>query len=60
MRRIRGFADRLDIDPQRTLHWGFAQAVLSLLWSLEDGDVLADSDPVLLLATSIEAMLSPL
>jgi streptomycin 6-kinase len=59
-RRIRRFADRLDIDAQRTLHWGFAQAVLSLLWSLEDGDVVADSDPVLLLATSIEAMLSPL
>ena len=59
-RRIRRFTDRLDIDPQRTLHWGFAQAVLSLLWSLEDGDVVAGSDPVLLLATSLEAMLSPL
>lgn len=59
-RRIRRFADRLDIDPQRTLHWGFAQAVLSLVWSLEDGDVVVESDPVLLLATSIEPMLSPL
>jgi streptomycin 6-kinase len=58
-RRIRRFADRLDIDFQRTLHWGFAQAVLSLLWSLEDGDAIADSSPGLLLARSLEAMLNP-
>lgn len=59
-RRIRRFSERIDIDVQRTLRWGFAQAVLSLLWSLEDGDAVANSDPVLLLATSIETMLTPL
>ena len=58
-RRIRRFADRIDIDVQRTVHWGFAQAVLSLVWSLEDGEPVTDSDPVLLLATSMAAMLSP-
>jgi streptomycin 6-kinase len=59
-RRIRRFAEGIDIDFQRTLRWGFAQAVLSLLWSLEDGESVADSDPVLGLATVIETMLSPL
>lgn len=37
----------------------FAQAVLSLVWSLEDGDPVTDSDPVLLLATSMAPLLSP-
>lgn len=57
---MRGFAEHIDIDAQRALRWAFAQVVLSLLWSLEDGECVADSDPVLGLATAMETMLSPL
>ena len=37
-RRIRQFEARLNVDPDRTLQWAFAQAVLSAIWSIEDGD----------------------
>lgn len=37
-RRSRIIAERLGHDRQRVLAWGFAQAVLSAVWSREDGD----------------------
>ncbi len=36
-RRASILAERLDIERQRILGWGLAQAVLSAWWSLEDG-----------------------
>ena len=37
-RRIDQFADELQIDRERVKGWGFAQAVLSVWWSYEDGE----------------------
>lgn len=37
-RRIALLADALDLDHERIRGWGLAQAVLSAVWSLEDGD----------------------
>ena len=37
-RRVNKLATRLGIDTGRTLSWAFAQAVLSAIWSIEDGD----------------------
>ncbi len=36
MRRVDQFADRLALDRERLLGWGFARAVLSAWWSYED------------------------
>lgn len=36
-RRARVFSERLGLDLKRVLGWCFAQAVLSAIWSLEDG-----------------------
>jgi streptomycin 6-kinase len=36
-RRVRIVSDSLGLDRQRVLGWAFAQAVLSAVWSLEDG-----------------------
>ena len=36
-RRAAILAERLELDPPRIVGWCFAQAVLSALWSLEDG-----------------------
>ncbi|WP_051247736.1 aminoglycoside phosphotransferase family protein [Inquilinus limosus] len=37
-RRVRLFADGLNLPEQRILRWAFAQAVLSALWHVEDED----------------------
>ncbi|MNR78930.1 Aminoglycoside/hydroxyurea antibiotic resistance kinase [compost metagenome] len=36
-RRVRLAAERTGIDSERILGWAFAQAVLSAIWSIEDG-----------------------
>jgi len=36
-RRAGIIAERLACDADRVLAWGFAQAVLSAVWALEDG-----------------------
>lgn len=36
LRRINQFADILGFDRQRLIGWGFAQSVLSAVWSFED------------------------
>ena len=37
-RRVRIFAERLGLPEERILRWSFAQAVLSAVWHVEDGD----------------------
>ena len=37
-RRIRHLEARLGVDRERSLSWAFAQAVLSAIWSIEDGE----------------------
>lgn len=57
-RRIRCFEARLKLDPDRALAWGFAQAVLSAVWGVEDGFPVDAHNPSLLLAEAIRPMLS--
>jgi streptomycin 6-kinase len=56
-RRLERFSEMLDLDFGRTLRWAFAQAVLSAVWSIEDGLTLRPADPALRLAETIQAML---
>ena len=56
-RRLARLARSLNINLARALEWGFAQAVLSAIWSLEDGFTVEADAPVLRLATAIRPML---
>jgi streptomycin 6-kinase len=56
-RRLKQFTNRLNLDYERTLRWAFAQAVLSAIWSIEDGIAVAATDPALRLAEVTRAML---
>jgi streptomycin 6-kinase len=58
-RRLQRFADKLAIDRGRALSWGFAQAVLSAAWTVEDGLQPSSHNPGLLLAQAIRPMLLP-
>jgi streptomycin 6-kinase len=55
-RRIRTLSSRLGLDADRVLRWGYAQAVLSAIWVVEDGYVLDPSNPSLQLAHALEPM----
>jgi len=52
-RRAERFARALRLDAGRVLEWGFAQAVLSLIWSREDGYDIRRDDPSLVLARTL-------
>ncbi|MGH9753364.1 MAG: aminoglycoside phosphotransferase family protein [Blastocatellia bacterium] len=52
-RRLRRFETMLKLDSDRALAWGFAQAVLSAIWSFEDGFAVDAGNPSLLLANTI-------
>ena len=56
-RRLKHFASRLNLDFRRALGWGFAQAVLSTIWCVEDGFAIGPRDPGLVLAAAIRPML---
>lgn len=58
-RRVARLATRLSIDFERTLAWGFAQAVLSAIWGVEDGLSVDATAPPLRLAHAIRVMLPP-
>ena len=55
--RLRRFETILGIDSLRALAWGFAQAVLATIWSVEDESVVKAGDSFLLLAAAIRPML---
>jgi streptomycin 6-kinase len=56
-RRVRCYEARLKLDAGRMIAWGFAQAVLSEIWGVEDGYTIdADSSP-LRLARAMRPML---
>lgn len=59
-RRVARLARRLNMNVARALEWAFAQAVLSAIWSLEDGFTVEADAPVLRLATAIRPMLPEL
>ena len=55
--RLRRYESKLKLDPKRALGWGFAQAVLSAIWSVEDGFTVDGRNPALMLANTIQPML---
>jgi streptomycin 6-kinase len=57
VRRLGCYEAELKIDPERALAWGFAQAVLSAVWSVEDGDAVDARNPALMLARVIGQLL---
>ena len=57
-RRVKHFARKLNLDFERALAWGFAQAVLSAIWGVEDGFIVDARDPSLRLANAIQPMLA--
>lgn len=56
-RRLLRYEARLNLDSDRALAWGFAQAVLSAIWSAEDGFPVDANNPSLLLAKAIRSIL---
>jgi len=49
----------LEIDVDRALQWSFAQAVLSAIWSREDGAAVGPRHAGLLLAHAIQTLVGP-
>src|ERR1700730_8269818 len=56
-RRLKRLASRLRLDFGRALAWGFAQAVLSAIWGVEDGFAVDALNPGIVLAEAIRPML---
>jgi len=56
-RRLRCFEAKLKLNSDRALAWGFAQAVLSAIWSVEDGFAVDAGNPSLRLANAISPIL---
>jgi streptomycin 6-kinase len=56
-RRLKRLASRLSLDFRRALAWGFAQAVLSAIWGVEDGFAVDALNPGIVLAEAIRPML---
>jgi streptomycin 6-kinase len=56
-RRVWTMCGRLGVEPARVLRWCFAQAVLSAVWSVEDGFLDADIVPLLEVANVSRALL---
>jgi streptomycin 6-kinase len=52
-RRLALYARRLKLDAERALQWAFAQAVLSGVWSVEDGAPVDATNPSIMLANAI-------
>jgi streptomycin 6-kinase len=56
-RRVAKYSARLGVDADRALRWAYAQAVLSAVWSVEDGFPVDDAHLSLQLARAIEPLL---
>jgi streptomycin 6-kinase len=56
-RRLMCYEAGLKLDSGRALAWGFAQAVLSAIWSVEDGYRVDDGNPALRLANAIRPLI---
>jgi streptomycin 6-kinase len=56
-RRLKIYEAKLSIDYHRALSWGFAQAVLSAIWLVEDGFKINAGNPSITLANAIRPML---
>jgi streptomycin 6-kinase len=56
-RRLETLTTSLNLDYSRALRWSYAQSILSALWNIEDGYPLFPTNPSLLLAHNLKAML---
>ena len=56
-RRIGTVSSRLGLDAHRVLRWGFAQAVLSAIWLIEDGYAIDANAAPLQLAGAMASMI---
>lgn len=56
-RRLTIYGARLKVVYDRALAWGFAQAVLSAIWSVEDGFAVDSRSPSIMLANAIRPLL---
>ncbi|HLL73680.1 MAG TPA: aminoglycoside phosphotransferase family protein [Pyrinomonadaceae bacterium] len=56
-RRLRRYESVLKLDAGRALAWAFAQAVLSAIWTVEDGGAVDEQNPSLILANAIRPLL---
>lgn len=56
-RRVDRFAWGLDVQAGRVVGWAFAQAVLSAIWLLEDGQDVRPDTPALLAARAARALI---
>jgi len=56
-KRLGCFEAKLKLDADRVLAWGFAQAVLSAIWSVEDGFAVDAGNPALKLANAISQIM---
>lgn len=52
-RRVGRLAAELPVDPERVLAWAYAQAVLAVVWMVEDGVAIGRDNPALLLARTL-------
>lgn len=56
-RRVGQYAAQLGVDADRALRWAYAQAVLSAIWSVEDGFPVDSGHQSLRLARAVEPLL---
>lgn len=56
-RRLLTYEHKLGLDSQRMLAWSFAQAVLSAIWSVEDGFEVSETDGAIALAKITASLL---
>jgi streptomycin 6-kinase len=56
-RRLSQFGKHLRLNLDRVLGWAYAQAALSAIWSIEDGQAVSPDDPTVALARRLEPML---
>lgn len=56
-KRVDRVARNLNLNATRILAWGFAQAVLSAVWAVEDGFAIEPGNPWIVLANAIRPML---
>jgi streptomycin 6-kinase len=54
--RVERLARELDLDATRILRWSLSQAVLALIWLIEDGEAVERHHPWLRLAAALEPM----
>jgi streptomycin 6-kinase len=57
-RRVKLYGTKLKLDTDRALRWTFAQAVLSAIWSVEDGFEVDCNNPAIRLANAMLPLLN--